>query len=68
MSESSVTQSLFDGTSDEGLVTRPPTAFELDMALQEASGNLSNELCDGMDGPLPCSKLRGHTGPHYFRW
>lgn len=24
------------------------------------------ELCDGMDGPFPCSKSKGHPGPHYF--
>lgn len=25
-----------------------------------------HQFCDGMDGPLPCSKSKGHDGPHYF--
>lgn len=23
------------------------------------------ERCDGFDGPLPCCKSAGHSGPHY---
>lgn len=43
-------------------------AYGLDMELQKRNNpNLDlTKRCDGLDGVLPCSKPKGHTGPHYF--
>lgn len=44
----------------------PQTDTERFSALLKTSGRVPREPCDGLDGPFPCSKAKGHQGPHYF--